>query len=420
MVSETRAAPSTLGGVDLGSPHLRRGLLFCFWEGLLSSGMLALNDTFAVAAAVSLQASPMAISLIGALPLALGYAALYLAPALADPARGRKHYTVLGVRAQACLLLLCAFAGWLPQALAAPAFISVFVVALVCSHATGAFWVAWMGDLIPPAVRGRHWAWRTTYFSWMNLACALGAGFLARHYHAENAPWLFFCGVFAAASGFRFLALEFLRRQYEPPATKPLEVFSPLRFRPERRFLAFSLSSAAFQGTAVMTAPFFTVWFLRDLKFNYFWLSLATSAGVLGSIALVRFWGRLADRLGTHRVLRIAGLLSAFNPLPFLFLDSPAAICLASFATGGLWAGYGLAAFNHVLAMTENGQRHHYIAFHSLMAGMMGGLFGLAGGFLATRLPVLFGWELRSLFLLSAALRFGLWAAYLRAVPKAG
>src|SRR4051812_32383316 len=173
----------TLGGVDLGSPLIRRGLLFSFGEGLMSNGMLALNDTFAVAAAVSLHASSLAISFISALSLGIGYICLYLAPALANPLKGRKPYVVLGVRTQAILLLVCALTGWLPGSIASYIFIGTFILAAISSHATGAFWVAWMGDLIPTAVRGRHWAWRTAWFACTSLVCSLTAGFLARRYN---------------------------------------------------------------------------------------------------------------------------------------------------------------------------------------------------------------------------------------------
>lgn len=408
-----------MGGVDLGSEATRRGLLFSFCEGLTTTGMLAMTETFNVAAAVSLGASPMAISLLSALPLGIGYVCLYLAPALASPARGRKHYVLLGIRMQAILLIACAFTGWLSAPWAPVAFITVFVIAAVSSHATGAFWVAWMGDLIPPSVRGRHWAWRSTWFACMSLACSLTAGFVARHYDAKSAPWIFFCGIFLAASAFRFGGLEFLRRQYEPPPSKPLEVFSPLRFRPKPRFLAFSLASGGFLGSASMTVPFFSVWYLRDLHFNYLWLSLLSCAGALGSIACTRAWGRLSDRLGSGRVLAIGGFLSALTPLPSLFISRPLFLCLANFCAGGVWAGYSLANFNHLLSATENDQRHHYIAFNSLVTGVMASGFALLGGFLATRLPVLNGWRLRSLFLGAALLRFAIWVAFFRR-PRIG
>lgn len=376
--------------------------------------MMALTETFGIAAAISLGASPMAIGLLGSLPLLIGYVGLFLAPALADPSRGRRFYTLLGIRLQTLLLFLCAFTGWLPSAWAPYAFMFLFIASAVSSHSTGAFWVAWMGDLIPEKVRGRHWAWRSTWHSVANVTASLSAGFVAREFDSRNAPWLLFCWVFLCAVAFRSASLWFLARQYEPPASAPLKLFSPLTFRPRKDFLTLSLATAGFQGAAILSAPFFTLWYLRDLHFNYFWLSLSTCSSALGSILCIRLWGRLSDTIGTARVLRIAVPLSVLNPLPHLFIDSPWAICLANFYGGAVWSGYGLAIFNRILGSTENDQRHHYIAFNSLVIGVIASAFGLLGGWLSTRLPPLFGYGLRSLFLLSFALRAALWLAYFR------
>lgn len=407
-------AKTTLGGVELGDPRVRGGLAFSFAEGCLSSGMVALNETFAVAAAVSLGASPVTIALLGSLPLLLGYVGLYLAPALVDPARGRRLYVVLGARAQALLLFLCAFLGWIPAPWAPYAFAAAFIAGAVSGNAIGAFWVAWMGDLVPAGVRGRHWAWRSRWFSGVSLSCSLGAGFLARGYDTDNAPWIFFFSVFAASAAMRWAAAWCLARQYEPPAAEPLEIFSPLSFRPKPGFLPWSLSNACFQGSAILAAPFFTVWYLRDLHFNYLWLATASSAHVAGSLLSLKAWGRMVDRAGSAKVLRLSLFLACFSPLPSLFLENPAALCLANAYAGATWSGFGLAGFGRTMSLTDAQQRHHYIAFHSLVIGIAGTAFGLLGGFLASRLPPLFGWNLRSLFLLSAALRMGVWLAYFR------
>lgn len=416
---DAKGGITAIGGVDVGSPQLRQGLHYSFIEGLLTNGMLALTETFGIAAAVSLGASPMAIGLLGSLPLLIGYVGLFLAPAIADPSRGRRLYTLIGIRLQAFLLFLCAFAGWLPPAWAPYIFMVLFIAAAVSSHSTGAFWVAWMADLIPPAVRGRHWAWRNAWHHAANLSASLAAGWIAREYDSRNAPWILFFWVFASATALRVAASWFLARQYEPPASAPLQLFSPFRFRPRREFVTFSLATACFQGTGVMVTPFFTLWYLRDLHLNYLWLALISSAGAVGSILCVKAWGRLSDRRGTARVLRTAVPLCIFNPLPHVFVSHPLLLCLANFYGGAMWSGYGLATFNRVLASTENDQRHHYIAFNSLVVGLVASGFGLLGGFVATRLPPLNGWELRSLFAIAAAVRVALWLGYFRRLPDA-
>ncbi len=415
----------TLGGVYVGPPVIRRALINSFSDGIAANGMQSLLDTFGIAAAVALRASSMGIALMSSLPMLLGSVAQFLMPAYADPAKGRKHYVLLGVAGQILFLFLAGLAGWLPNPARAIAYIACFVAAAVSSNLTGPFWVGWMGDLIPSSVRGRHFAWRSVFFSWMYLACTLVAGTIARKYGTENAPWILFAAIFTVSATLRYVSFRFLKRQHEPVSSLGLEVFEPFKFRPSRDFLVYCVASGAFQGAAAMSGPFFNVWYLRDLHFNYLSLSLCLGVTVLGAIAFVGFWGKLADNFGSARVLWLSGLLISFIPIPYLFFEAKWAVWTICFYSGACWGGYNLANFGHLLNATDQRHRSHYIGFSSLVVGLIGCVFTLAGGYLATRLPVIFAWRLQSLFLLSFVFRlgiflclFGKFREYRNALPR--
>jgi MFS family permease len=402
-----------LAGFAVGSQRVRRGLLFSFWDGIFNNGMVALNETFAVAAAVYLRAPSMAIALLTALPLLIGSFAQYFAPAHADPKKGRKHYVLLGVRLQAIFVFLAGFMGWLPERFAAWGFVLAFAFAGISNAMTGAFWTAWMGDLIPNAARGRHFAWRSVFFSWMYLSCSLLAGLVSRRYTAQDTPWALFAGVFAVAAMLRFVSYQCLSRQYEPePPAHAAEKFPPFELPPNRDFVTYCLGAAAFQGAATMSGPFFNVWWLRDLHFDYFSLAITLCTTVAGSIVFAGFWGKLADNFGGLRVLRICALLVAVIPFPYLFFDGKWFIWGFAFYSGATWGGYNLANFNQMLNATDQSHRSRYVAFFSLTGGVIGFCFSMLGGYLAGRLPPLFGSSLRSLFLLSALLRLGIFFAF--------
>ena len=414
-----------LGGIYVGPPVIRRALLNSFWDGIMANGMIALLDTFTIAAAIALRATSMGIALLSSLPLLIGSLAQFFLPAWADPKKGRKHYVLWGVRGQALFMFLAAFAGWLPERWAPWAYIGLLVSSSISSNLTGPFWVAWMGDLMPGSARGRHFAWRSVFFSWMYLSCALTAGIVSRHYGAHNAPWSLFASVLITAAVLRVISYSFMTRQHEPVSTVALEAFSPLKFRPGRDFMIYCLATGLFQGAAAMSGPFFNVWYLQDLQFNYMFLAIALALTVLGSIAFAGFWGRLADERGTSRVLWISGLLVSFIPFPYVFDDGKWMIWICCFYSGATWGGYNLANFNHMLNATDQHHRSHYIAFASLVVGLIACCFSLLGGFLATRLPVLFEWRLQSLFMLSGVLRlgiflllFGKFREYREALPK--
>jgi len=397
---------SILGGIELPRPEVRRALVLSFWDGTFSTVMIALTETFAIAAAVSLKAPTMAIALLGSAPLLLGSLGQYFLPAFIDVQHARKTQVLVGVGLQSFFLFAAALAGYFVAPYGAWAFVACIILAGASANVTTSSWVSWMGDLVPYEARGRHFAWRNRLFAFVNLSCALSAGVLAANYSTKNAPWGFFTGLFVVAGVCRTFSYQMLRRQYEP-AADAVHRDNDWRAHPSKEFKTFCLAHALVQGAAAMSGPFFNVWYLRDLHFNYLALSLTSCATITGSIVALPLWSRLADRCGERTTLRLAGLLVGLVPLPYLFFSSAGAVWAINAGAGIAWAGYNLVSFNHMLSASENKNRARLTAYASTVTGIVVFSMTLLGGFLATRLPILFTWQLQTLFLLSAVVRMG-------------
>jgi MFS family permease len=212
---------------------------------------------------------------------------------------------------------------------------------------------------------------------------------------------MFFTIIFFIGSLFRFGSAHCLTLQYEPRMTSLPDRSQVFGFKPSRNFLWFCASVALLQGSTAIAGPFFNVWFLRDLEFDYLIFTIGTVCMILGTISFLPLWGRLVDAIGTSRVLRITGLMCAFVPIPYLFGSSPHWIWAANFFSGIAWGGFNIANFNYLLRTTEKEKSDHYIAFASAATAMGLFVFSLLGGFLSTRLPTLFDYQLQTLFLVS-------------------
>ena len=388
----------------MGSPTIRGGLVRSFWDGAFATVMVALSETFGIAAAVSLDAPSMAIALLGSIPLLLGSLGQYFLPAVIDTRRARKTQVLLGVGLQAFFLFACAFAGFLRRPYAAWAYVASIALAGVSANVTTASWVSWMGDLVPLEIRGRHFAWRSRLFACVNLSCAMIAGLSAANYSTRNAPWAFFTVIFVCAAFFRALSYQMLKRQYEPPV--PMTGARPsFRVAPTPDFSFFSLAHALMQGAAAMSAPFFGVFYLRDLHFSFLALAVTSCCTVGGSIISLPAWGKLADRIGNRSTLRISGLMVGLMPLPYLFLTTRGAIYALNLVGGIAWAGYNLVSFNHLLSASENKDRTRLFAYASAVTGVVVFVMTLLGGVLSAHLPAWFAYPLQSLFLVSCAVR---------------
>lgn len=395
----------TLGGVDVGSPLIKQALTLSLADGCLCAVMMALADTFGVAAAVKLNAPAMAIALLGSGPLLISSLGQFFLPLFLNPKKTRKHYVVGSVRLQAVFIILAAFTGWLPAPCNATVYVAAFVLYGSSGNLFGGLWISWIRDCVPEPVRGRHFAWRNRFFNVVTLACVLSAGIVSRHFSSQNAPWLLFAVLFFTGGLFRFGSGQCLHLQYDPNPTRLPHKSQVFGFRPSRAFLHFCISVALLQGATALSGPFFNVWFLRDLRFNYLTFTINTSCMILGTFLFLPLWGKLLDTAGNARTIRITALMCSLVPIPYLFATGPFAVWLFNFYSGVSWGGFNIANFNYLIRMTEKEKSDHYIAFAAVTTAVSTFVFGLLGGFLSTRLPVIFGWRLQSLFGLSSLMR---------------
>ena len=178
----------TLGGVDVGSPLIKQALTLSLADGCLCAVMMALADTFGVAAAVKLNAPAMAIALLGSGPLLISSLGQFFLPLFLNPKKTRKHYVVGSVRLQAVFIILAAFTGWLPAPCNATVYVAAFVLYGSSGNLFGGLWISWIRDCVPEPVRGRHFAWRNRFFNVVTLACVLSAGIVSRHLNSKTRP----------------------------------------------------------------------------------------------------------------------------------------------------------------------------------------------------------------------------------------
>jgi MFS family permease len=387
----------------VASDRRTRALALSLWEGVCATVMLTVTETFAVPAAVALAVPALAIAVLGNLPLFLGALGQVLISWFADPTRPRRPQVLAGALTQAVLLFGCGLSGFASQGLARWFFVLAFVAFGTSGNLVSAFWISWMRDLAPPRARGTLFARRTRVFVLVQLAGALSLGLIARRYTSHTVPWTFFFVIFCLAGTFRGISSLLLGLQYEPEREDP--PVSMRTLRPRAAFYRFCVASALMQGAAALSGPFFSVWFLTELHFDYLTFVLCGVATLLGSFVFLPIWGRVADRIGSFRLLLLGAVLVSVVPLPYLGLSRPHWIWALNFYSGVAWSAYNLGNFNTLLDAVGSKHADREIALAVAATGISVITFGVLGGVLATRVPLLGGSRLRTLFLLSALTR---------------
>ncbi len=369
--------------------------------------MLGLTLTYTTPYALAMKASTTQIGFLTGIPYLAMVLTQLFSPLLVERVGSRKLF-ILPVAFLHGLM-------WLPILLIPYLFPSKEVWWLIAFVTLGtafdalsnAPWNSMMADLVPEEVRGRYFSSRNRINSLVAMIFSIIAGSVLQI--LTRNVFIGFAAIFAGAMVSRCLSVYFLSQMVEPPVivpkTKQPGIFELSLTLGSTNTGKFILYNALIYFTVYFSAPFFSVYMLRDLKFNYVTYVIVHATATLATMVFMPFWGKWIDRSGSIRVLKVASLFLPIVPIVWLGSGNVYYICGAQVLSGFAWSAYLLASsiFLYYAAPAEN--RTRYLAlFNALMfAGISMG--SLIGGIIAPFLPAIRGNKLLTIFLVSGMAR---------------
>ena len=249
-----------------------------------------------------------------------------------------------------------------------------------------------MGDLVPRRKRGRYFGLRTRYATVTTFLSLIIAGSLLHWFDGRDETLYGFIAIFCVAAVARLISAYHIYRMYEPPrAVEPPSVAFDLQAWKRRlrssAAVRFSLFYASMQAMVSISAPFFTVYMLRDLKFSYMEFTAITATSVLSHFLSLRTWGRISDVWGNRVILAFTGSMIVCLPSLWLVSTNFWYLLAAQLLSGMCWSGFGLATTNYLFDSVPEQKRSQYMAFHNVLTAV--GVFAgaLLGGLIATSFP---------------------------------
>ena len=398
----------------VGARRLRASLDASFAEGATAEVFGACAGGAVLTAwALYLEASPLTIGLLAAFPVA---AQIVQVPAAWLTQRvGARPLAIAAIGASRLVWLPLIAVPFLSMAkdTALALFITVVALAGLCGVVGNNAWTAWMGALVPGAIRGRFFGRRMVFVSIAGTVTALGAAlaldaFAPRGWKGETLAALTAVACVAGVVSIRLLrAQQGLDRREERPALEWADVVHAGRNPATRSLLGYLLGWNAAVGIA---AGFFTFHMLTNLEMT-FWLVAAHGTVVAAvRVASASAWGRLVDVFGARPVLVVCSFGISVVPLIWLFVTRERLWPLAVEAViaGTLWGGHGIAAFDASIGLSPRRARPFSLAAFATAGGLGFAVSSTLAGVLAHALsaPVhLLGsaWaNVHVLFLLSA------------------
>jgi MFS family permease len=392
---------------------VRASLRSSFKDGIFAAVMGGATDHYATPLALFLGASVQQVGLVSALPHLFSSMSQFFAVRVIYWLGGRLKMLVRLVFSQATLILLMSLLPWLPINYGVELLLMLLITSALCGGLAGPAWGSLMSDYIPSSKRGRYFGWRNRTIGAVTVGSVIASGLLLNWFESISYAAGFFI-VFCWAALARYTSAYFISRMDEPPEKRdPAGDFTFLmfvaRFR-ESNFLKFVIAIASFNFATYLSAPFFTVFMLRDLEFSYLtYMTLQVCSSIASFVALP-LWGRHADLVGNVRVLRLSAFFAATIPVLWLLSHNPVYLMVVQLWSGFSWSGVTLSTGNFIYDAVTPQKRIRCIAYFNVVNGVAVFAGSVLGGFLASRLPPVFGYRLLSLFALSC---FGRLAIYL-------
>jgi MFS family permease len=387
---------------------IKSSLRFSFLDGIFASCMVGLTTDYITPYALALKATTSQVGILSAVPNLTASLVQLKSPDLTDRLRSRKKIINLFVFLHSLMglpiILIPYFFKSQPVL-----FLVVFVTLFTSFNAFAVpAWSSLISDHIPNKRRGSYFGWRSKILGIVAISSAFMAGIIL-HFYKQNI-FKGFLVVFSIAISCRFISWYFLTRMYEPPFKVNKEAyfsfFDFIKRVRESNFAKFVIFVASLNFCVNIASPFFSVFMLKDLKFNYITYAILVSAVAITQIFTINRWGNHADKVGNIKILKFTSFFIASLPLWWIINQNPVYLVFGQIISGFAWSGFNLCATNFIYDAVRPEKRTRCIAYFNVCSGFALCLGALLGGYLANFLPTLFGYKLLSLFLFSSILRF--------------
>lgn len=363
-------------------------------EAVASSTMTATSDNFFNAYAISLGASMAQMGLVTGLPQLFGAAAQLLSVWLASHFK-RRTFIVTCALVQACIVAAIAALATLTPDHAVYYFIAFAVCYHGCLNLIQPHWRAWMGTIVPKRRRGAFFASRTRLTMISSLSMFFIGGGILSLTDSLAMTWLGFTLLFSIAAMGRFISAFLLLKMHDP--VQKIEAETAVFFNTfanfksawkDQTFRHYSLFVGLMQAMVAISAPFFAVYMLEDLKLSYFEFVMTSVASILTQFLTLKFWGRYSDQFGNRLVMIITSSLIPTLPMMWLVSADFYYILLIQAFSGFAWSGFTLSTANYLYDIRPfRSDFATYAALQAALGAAMVFVGAMVGGQIASHAP---------------------------------
>ncbi|MFX0139841.1 MAG: MFS transporter [Candidatus Hodarchaeota archaeon] len=329
--------------------------------------------------------------------------------------KSRKRILIQGILGLACIWPLFIAIAILSQFIFFQSFlpwilIVIFIIYMLFGGIMTPSWFSVMGDIVPDGYRGRYFAKRNLINQLIAIIGIILLFFLLDWFEINKIIYLGFILVFILGFITRLTSLFLFTKHYYPPyffeTTDHVKISKFLKELPKSNFGKFTLFVCLLTFGQWIAKPFFSVYMLIQLHFNYsLFMIISLSSSLIGLITFPLL-GKFSDKFGNVRLIQIGALIIPFLPFFWIIYNTPIQIFFGIQILSGLgWTAFNLATANFIYDNTTSKMRGKYIAIYNFLIGLaiIGG--GFLGSTIVSFIPIFFMSSYHFIFLLSGIIR---------------
>lgn len=384
------------------------------------SVVLGAGETYLGAFAIFLHATVLQLGILANLPTLLGAIGQSISVWITQRSTQRRKIVVSAATINALTLCPIAILPLLPISDAQKVFFLIVFVSLyfISSGVISPAWNSLIGDLIDVDKRAIFFARRTRRAGMTLFLSTVSAGLILETANQSNASYLGFSIVFCLAAIARALSARELSKHddpaYEATQESKFSFWDFIRRSPWSNFARFVFFFSTIQFGVAISAPYFSLYMLRDLKLSYVEFTTIIATAVVAQFFALKNWGYISQTFGNKRILVVCGYGVAINPMLWLFSTEIWFLMCVQIFSGVVWSGYNLAAQNFLFDAVTPAKRARCAAYQAIVNGMFVLIGSLIGAMLVphlSKIPVAIGGNeqqassLLYLFLISGVVR---------------
>ncbi len=383
-------------------------------EGSVGIFSSMLSDNYIVPFALSIESSPFQIGILSSLGNLLSPVGQIIGSRRIEK-HSRKSTLMGGVIGMGAIwpfffLIALIYSLGLLHTILPWILIGSYLLYMVFSGFMNPSWFSVMGDVVPENFRGRYFAKRNLISNAIALSGTLGLSYLLDWFDFQGNIFIGFTLIFIFGFLTRGGSIYLFTKHYYPPYyvedVDHIKFSQIIKELPKSNFGKFTLFVSMLTLGQWIAGPFFSVYMLSELHFDYSIFILINVFSSLVALFIFPILGKLSDKLGNVRLLQIGGIIIPLLPLFWIFFDTPLGILLVPQLLGGIgWTSFNLATSNFIYDNISGRKRGTYIAFYSFLLGIAILVGGMTGSVIITFIPITFMNRYHFLFLVSGIFR---------------